>query len=211
MSWIAVGTAVVGGALQAKSAKDTAKAGSEGQENAAAIIRESADEAKKVVFEMSDIAQQNYQAGTQAGLNVLGQSIAPQSQLARGGNVAAQEQLIAGLGQQQNALLGRPVDMTQLQAYEGGAIPEINYQIPEFQSVIPESEMVNRQIAGDNEQQVADAYQQILGRAPDAGGLKHYSQYIQGSAGEGANPKRIKELRKEMSKSAEGKRYAGGM
>lgn len=204
MSWFAVGTAVVGGAMSAKGAQDAADAGAAGQENAAAIIREAAKEAKKTIFDMAPIAEQNYQMGTQAGLNVLGQSIAPQSQLARGGNIAAQQQLIAGLGQQQNALLGRPVDMSQLQTYQGGAIPDINYQLPEFQSAIPESyQQIKREIEGD----VTGIYQHRLGRDPTLGEMEHYTQYVQPSDMSGAKPKRVDEMSKELKESDEGQAY----
>lgn len=207
MSWFAVGTAVVGGVIAAKGAKDAAKAGAKGQEAGSAIIKQAADEARRTIFEMVPIAEQNYQLGTQAGLDVLGQSIAPQSQLARGGNIAAQNTLISGLGQQQNAILGRPTDLSQLQAFEGGAIPDINYQLPEFISAVPESQL-QRDRAGDQAQEeVTRAYQEILGRAPDVGGLQYYTDYI--SSDGLPTPAGIKKMRKEMAASAEEKRLLG--
>jgi len=60
-------------------------------------------------------AQQNAQQGFQGALDVFGQSIPAQTGVFQQGNVAAQNQILAGLPQMQNAILGGQVDYSALQ------------------------------------------------------------------------------------------------
>ncbi len=204
MPWAAA-AAVVGAGISAKGQKDAAKAAKEGQQDAAGIIAQQAEEAKKMIFQTIPVAERNLALGQQAGLNVLGQAVAPQMQLARGGNIAAQETLLAGLPQQQAALLGRQVDLSALQPYAGAEAPAIDYQLPQFESAIT-PEMLQQGVEEEEQAQQVDAevraiYQEILGREPDPSGLAFYRNLV---APEGiAAPKGVEKMRKSLLGSAE--------
>jgi hypothetical protein len=64
------------------------------------------------LFDASNI---NRNLGLQAGLDVLGQTIPQQFSTFQQGNVGAQQTLLAGLPQIQNAILGLPTDLSGLQ------------------------------------------------------------------------------------------------
>ena len=57
-------------------------------------------------------AQEARRQGFQGALDVFGQSIPQQLQAFQGGNVGAQQALLGGLPQQQNAILGLPTDLS---------------------------------------------------------------------------------------------------
>ena len=62
--------------------------------------------------------RQSAQEGFQGALDVFGQAVPQQAGLFQGGNVAAQNTLLAGLPQQNNAIMGMPIDLSGLQATE---------------------------------------------------------------------------------------------
>lgn len=62
-----------------------------------------------------DDAQVSRDIGTLAAADVLTKALEPQVGHLQAGNVAAQEALLSGLPQIQNAILGRPVDLSALQ------------------------------------------------------------------------------------------------
>lgn len=208
MSWFlvaGVAGSVIGGGLAAKGAKEAAETGAEGQAEASRIIAEQADEARKMIFQLVPIGEQNLQTGAQAALNVLGQSIGPQAEMARGGNIAAQETLISGLPMQRAATLGRDVDYSQLQPYRGGDIPAIDYQLPQFQSAIMPEMLQPYQEQEQQSQQtdaaITSAFQEILGRDPDASGLAYYRQM---AAPRGLlEPSGMEAMRQDLMGSAE--------
>jgi hypothetical protein len=59
--------------------------------------------------------RQSAQEGFQGALDLMGQTIPQQAALFQGGNVAAQNTLLAGLPQQNNAIMGNPIDLSGLQ------------------------------------------------------------------------------------------------
>ena len=59
--------------------------------------------------------RQSAQEGFQGALDLMGQTVPQQAALFQGGNVAAQNTLLAGLPQQNNAILGNPIDLSGLQ------------------------------------------------------------------------------------------------
>lgn len=210
MSWVAIGAGVlgaaVGGGLAAKGAKDAAEAGAEGQAAAARIIAEQADEARRMIFQLVPIGEQNLQTGAQAALNVLGQSIGPQAQMARGGNIAAQQTLIGGMPQFENAIMGRDIDYSQFQPYQGAELPAIDYQLPEFQSAItPEMTAQGEEEAAQADQidqTVIGLYQEIHGRDPDPSGMAFYRDMITTEGGL-AGPGKINKARRHMMSGSE--------
>ena len=117
----------------------TGKAGMDAQEEQnkrnELFIKEQSAQAKRVIKPLFDYAQRNIEKGSQAALDVFAQTIPEQYQSIRNANYGAQEQLLAGLPQIQNALLGNPVDMGALQphmlARPSGFIKQ---QVPNFTS-----------------------------------------------------------------------------
>ena len=118
MSWVAVavaGAAIVGGVVS-KNASDNAI---ESQENAAQKasdqLNTSTGQAKQDLFNLFPAAQQNATQGYQGALDVFKQTAPQQAGMFQQGNVAAQNQLLAGMPQYQNAILGAPVDYSKFQ------------------------------------------------------------------------------------------------
>lgn len=112
------------------AAKKVAKSNEKAQE----IQRESVALAREDLFKLFPASQQNVLTGTQAALDIFGQSLPAQAQALQQGNVAAQQQLLAGLPQFQNAILGGNVDFSQLQApqFQQPDLSFFQQQLPEF-------------------------------------------------------------------------------
>ena len=128
------GSAVIGAISSNKASKKAAKASEKSAATAAGETRRAADEARADVNRLFPQAQMAGQQGFQAALDVFGQSVPAQQQAFQGGNVAAQQQILNGLPQIQNALFGNQVDLSQLQAYQA---PQQDYsflqqQLPVF-------------------------------------------------------------------------------
>lgn len=95
--------------------KKAAKAQQQGIERGIEATERATAEAKAAATPLFGQARQDLQQGFQGALDVFGQSLPAQVQAFRSGNVGAQEQLLAGLPQFQNAILGGNVDFSQLQ------------------------------------------------------------------------------------------------
>ncbi len=169
------GASILGGYMAGEGATDAAGAAIDAAKSAAALIAEQANAARNIIFKITPIAESNLLAGQQAGLNVLGESIGPQADLARGGNVAAQETLLAALPQMQSAIMGQGVDLSKIQSYQGAGVPDVNYQLPEFQSAI--SADVERMLETDPTAYwrdvitQSDAYKNIFSASGLGGGI----------------------------------------
>ena len=114
--------------------KKAAKAQTKALEKAQEYTREAAAQARGDLFKLYPAAQQNANQGFQAAMDIFGQSVPAQMNAFQGGNVAAQQQLLAGLPQMNNALLGAPIDYSQFQTYQA---PQQDYsflqqQLPAF-------------------------------------------------------------------------------
>ena len=72
-------------------------------------------DAKESLFQLFPAAQTSRELGFQRALDIQGAVIPQQLGAIQQGNVGAQEALLAGLPQIRNAILGRPVHMSQLQ------------------------------------------------------------------------------------------------
>jgi len=114
--------AAIGGAalLGAVSSRNTTKSAINATEKAAdkssAQIEAANQRAREDLFKLFPAAQQNMQQGYQGALDVFNQTLPQQANVFQAGNVAAQNQLLAGMPQYQNAILGAPVDYSKFQA-----------------------------------------------------------------------------------------------
>lgn len=80
----------------------------------AALIAKNAAAAREDVLAIAPGAERNRNLGFQAALDVFGQAVPQQMQSFKAGNLGAQEALLAGLPQIQNAILGQNVSFTGL-------------------------------------------------------------------------------------------------
>lgn len=95
--------------------KKAAKAQQQGIERGIEATNKATAQARQDVMPLFDRARGDLQQGFQGALDVFAQSLPAQMQAFQGGNVGAQEQLIAGLPLFQNAILGGNIDYSQLQ------------------------------------------------------------------------------------------------
>lgn len=103
--------------ITGRSAKKAASQQTAALEESQRITREGVEQARRELKPLFEDATRNLLAGL-GGSAALQQQIAPQQMgLLQGGNVAAQQSLISGLPQIQNALLGGQIDYSQLQPY----------------------------------------------------------------------------------------------
>ena len=97
------------------------------------FIDKSIKQARGDLFKLFPSAQKSMTTGFQGRLDVLNQAFPQQLQAFQGGNVAAQNQLIAGLQPQRAAVLGQDINFnpqaTQLQT------PALQGTLPEFGSI----------------------------------------------------------------------------
>lgn len=118
------------GGAEKKAAKAQTKALEQGQE----YTRQASEQARGDIFKLFPAAQQNLAGGFQGALNVFGQSLPAQTQAFQQGNVGAQQQLISGLPQIQNALFGNAVDYSQFQPTQVQQ-PDLSFfqqQLPQY-------------------------------------------------------------------------------
>ena len=100
--------------LSSKSAKDSASAGRKSQEQqnekSAAEIAAASKRAKEHILEYMPKAQQMRGLGAQSAMDIFGAAAPAQFNAFQQGNTGAQSIIHQGMQQQQNALLGLPVD-----------------------------------------------------------------------------------------------------
>ena len=115
------------------------------------FIKEIGAKAGEEAKQLFQTAEGNLQTGMQAGLNIFGQAIPQQLSTFQQGNVGAQEQLLAGLPQIQNALLGQQVDLSGLQPKQVQFDPSFfQQQLPQFQGSAPALARADEQTAQNN-------------------------------------------------------------
>ena len=95
--------------------KKAAKAQQRGTEKGIAATRAATRKAEEQALPLFGAAGQDIEQGFQGALNLFGRSIPEQGRAFQRGNLAAQQALLAGLPQQQAAILGAPVDLSGLQ------------------------------------------------------------------------------------------------
>lgn len=125
-----VGAAVIGSRASSKASKAAQDSAERGQD----ILAQSREQARQDVMRLFPQALEAQNQGfTQAQDFLAGQVIPNQAEAFQTGNTQAQETLLAGLPQIQNALLGNQVDLSGLQARQ---VPFKQFQ-GEFTPFVP--------------------------------------------------------------------------
>ena len=139
------GAAIAGQVISSKATKKATKAQVAAGDRAAATTAAGTKQARDDLFRLFPSAQEAGQQGFQGALDVFNQSVPAQQQAFQGGNVAAQNQILAGLPQMQNALFGNQVDFSQLQAFNPAQqdLGFLNQQLPFTQQ---QNEQQNEQV-----------------------------------------------------------------
>jgi hypothetical protein len=110
------GSAIVGGVVANNASNRAVDAQEAAGEKASQQLAAATGQARGDLFKLFPSSQQNMQQGYQGALDVFKQSLPQQAGAMQAGNVAAQNQLLTGMPQFQNAILGAPVDYSQFQA-----------------------------------------------------------------------------------------------
>ena len=109
------GGSLISGIMGRNAAKGAAKTQANEARRAQDMLRQATAPAKADALPLFDDAMAQSQGGYQDAINLLSGSLAPQMGMTQGGNVAAQQTLLAGMPQFQNAILGAPVDYSAFQ------------------------------------------------------------------------------------------------
>ena len=112
------GSAIIGGISSNQNSKRAINAQEDQNARNEQFIREQAIKARGDVLPLYDAARENRGIGTQAAMDVVNDAMPEMSRLLREGNLGAQQTLLAGLPQANNAILGLPVDYNALQPQE---------------------------------------------------------------------------------------------
>jgi hypothetical protein len=162
----AAAAAVAGAGMDAKSQKDAAKAQSDQLQANEAFIKEQAEKSREDALPLFASAEQNRNLGFQAALDAFAQTVPQQFSAFQQGNVGAQNALLAGLPQFQNAILGGQVDLSALQPqaiqYDTSFAQQ---QLPQFvggASGILEEEEAKAALADANAKYSPETIQAIL-------------------------------------------------
>lgn len=114
--------------------KDAAKATQQGIERGILATQAATAQARQDLGELFPQARQDLQGGFQGALDVFKSTVPQQSNIFQQGNIGAQQAILAGLPQMQNAILGNQIDLSGLQ-------PSQQFQ-PDFgflnQNIMPE-------------------------------------------------------------------------
>ncbi len=166
-----VGT-VAGAVFGSKSSSKAADAAVEGQDAALAATQAAAAQAREDVIPLFGQGKEDRRLATSAALKFLQDAIPKQIQPFQSGNVAAQEQLLRGLPQIQNAILGNKVDLSGFRPreipFEGFNLPATSATVnqPATQPVVGGVEVPNNLIGLDRTGFDFQTFLQQLGRIP---------------------------------------------
>lgn len=142
--------------------KEAAGVSAQSSREAQEFIRQGVNQARGDIFNLFPAAEQNLQQGFQGALGVFGQSVPAQIQAQQQGIGGAQQALLAGLPQFQNAILGNQVDFGALQPqqFQQPDLSFLQQQLPDFTSIpqafgvdpgaIPEGQTLGGVLAGQN-------------------------------------------------------------
>lgn len=128
---LAIGGSLLGGLFGSNQAKKAAQQQSNDLREAQRLQREATDQARADINRLFPVAQQNLLTGAQGAMDVFNQITPQQMQVMQQGNMAAQQALLAGLPQMNNAILGMPVDYSGFTAQQF-ATPQFNFSMPNF-------------------------------------------------------------------------------
>jgi hypothetical protein len=136
-----IGTAIAGSVVGAVSSRNAsrraARSQREGQASAQAAIDRGTKEARESAIPLFQSAQDNALQGFDAALALQGRTTPEQIRAFQQGNQNAQNTLLAGAPQFQNAILGGNVDLSglQQQQIQGPSADFFQQQLPEFTSI----------------------------------------------------------------------------
>lgn len=112
---IGAGASIYGANADKKQSKEAFKAQQSQNASNAEFLSGKVDLASRQSEALFGAAGKNRIRGAREALKIFGETMPQQISTFQQGNVGAQEQLLAGLPQVQNALLGLPVDLSVLQ------------------------------------------------------------------------------------------------
>lgn len=132
--WEAPADLVTGGAIsQKEAAKEARRKQLAALSDAERIKQEGIDLAREEIGTLFPKAIETAGGGYQGALDMFSQSLPAQAQAFQGGNVAAQQQILAGLPMAQSAILGGQIDYSGLQPYQA-QMPDMSM----FNQVLPQ-------------------------------------------------------------------------
>lgn len=99
----------------AESRSEATDAAMKQKEDSKAFIQKQIDQTRADIFKLFPQAQESRQKGLNAGLSLYGQAVPQMMNTFQQGNVGAQQALLAGLPQMNNAILGNQVSYAGLQ------------------------------------------------------------------------------------------------
>jgi hypothetical protein len=127
-----IGGSVLGAISSRNSSKKAAGAAKDTSTAQIAATDRATSQARGDLFKLFPSAEANAQQGSQAALDVFGQFMPQQANTFQQGNMNAQNQILAGMPQAQNALMGGAVDYSQFQP------KKINFDASMFQQQLPD-------------------------------------------------------------------------
>lgn len=123
------------------AAKKAGEALEKSAERSQEIVSQGVEAAKGEIRPLFARAGQAGQQGFQAGLDIFRQTLPQQAQAFQGGNVAAQQSLLAGLQPFQQAILGGQIDLSGLQPFQSQPVDfsfAQQQQLPQLQNLPPQ-------------------------------------------------------------------------
>jgi len=132
-----------------------------------ALIERQTKQATRDATKLFGAAQDNFLTGSQAGLDVFGSTIPQQFGAFQQGNVGAQNQLIAGMPQVNNALLGLPTDLSSFQPQQIDVDTSFaQQQLPQFTTpeqalALTPGELAAQEAVKTEQSQMLDQQKQI--------------------------------------------------
>lgn len=135
------------GTFTGSTARDASKAQIEEAERSKQFIQKGINEAKTAVDKYGQGARQSQGQGFQGALDIFSQTLPQQAGLFQQGNMGAQQALLSGLPQMNNAILGRQVDYNAMQPQQfdynmdfSQGNQAVGYQTPEQQAAQQQSQ-----------------------------------------------------------------------
>ena len=130
------GGALIGAAASSDASKRAANTAQNTQGRQLAATDAGVQQARGDLFNLFPTAEANSQKGYQSALDVFGQFMPQQASTFQQGNMAAQNQILAGMPQQHNALMGGQVDYSQFQPSQIDYDPSMfQQQLPQYKSI----------------------------------------------------------------------------
>jgi hypothetical protein len=130
------GSSLVGAVASRNASKRAANTAANTQDRQMAATAAGIKKARGDLFNLFPTAEANSQKGYQSALDVFGKFMPQQASTFQQGNMAAQNQILAGMPQQHNALMGGQVDYSQFQPSQVNYDPSIfQQQLPQYKSI----------------------------------------------------------------------------